>query len=280
MPATRQEVGVVSIADGQNERRYCYLRTSKLNRLLTDPNVLDALVEQLQVPGGNKTIKGLSAQEKLACIEAEIDHLRRTPNSVWFDVPALEVLAASLWRTNDDAFYRDKRLLTRKLVRREWFSGVSEEDDLRKPVARWLKHLGYEPYMEISLGMSRLDVLGYKKGGITGSPRLLAVELKNDYEQFKRALNQMDTFGEYSNAVYMACTPDFAAEYLDRNEQATDSHWHRDALEQKLSAGGYGLLIVEVDQVFEVLKPIERTPTSANSARIVNTLSASKIIEC
>jgi len=183
--------------------RYCYLSDSKLKQLLNEPSVVEVLVEQLEVPGEPKILKRLTPQEKMQCIETQIDHFRRTPTSVWFGVPRSEILAASIWRAGEDAYYRNKGLLTRRLVRREWFCGVSEEDDLRIPVAKWLRGRGYGPYMEIPLGLARVDVLGFMKPGILGSARLIAIELKNDHEQFKRALNQMATFAEYTNSVYM-----------------------------------------------------------------------------
>jgi len=264
---------------GESDERYCYLRLGKLKQLLGEPSVLDVLIEQLEVPGDPKTLKPLTAQQKMQCIETQIDHFRRTPTSVWYGVPMLEVLAASIWRAADDPFYREKGLLTKKLVRREWFCGVSEEDDLRIPIAKWLRSKGCEPYMEIPLGSGRVDVLGTAKPALLGSSRFIAVELKNDYEQFKRALNQMSTFAEYANAVYMACTPDFAAEYLDHNEQST-GHWDLEVLERKLTSGGFGLLIVERDQAFEVVKPIEKEPSDANSVKVANALSTAHLIEC
>ena len=264
--------------DGSDER-YCCLRLSKLRQLLADPIVVDVLVEQLEVPGAPKTLKPLTVQAKMELISTQIDHFRRTPTSVWYGVPTLEVLAASIWRASNDPFYSEKRLLTKKLVQREWFYGVSQEDDLRIPVARWLVRQGLGAYMEIPLGTGRVDVLGYMKPSLASASRLFAIELKNDYEQFKRAFNQMGTFAEYTNVVYMACTPAFVAEYLDHNEGST-GHWDRDVLERKLAAGGFGLLVVERDQVFEVVKPVERTPSSENSERTVGALSAVNLIEC
>ena len=133
--------------------------------------------------------------------------------------------------------------------------------------------------MEISLGLGRADVLGYKKPGFSGSGWLTAVELKNDDDEFARAPDQMGTFAEYANAVYAACTPAFAAEYLDRNEKSV-KHWDPTVLERKLTDGGFGLLIVERDSVFEVIKPAERTPSSSNVSRVVSTLSEVRLIEC
>jgi hypothetical protein len=89
----------------------------------------------------------------------------------------------------------------------------------------------------------------------------------------------MNTFGEYANAVSMACTPEFAAEYLDHNADSV-GHWEMDALERKLASGGFGLLIVERNQVFEVVKPVERTASSVNTARLVAALSSVNLIEC
>jgi hypothetical protein len=260
------------------EPRHCYLRLSRLQQLLADPSVLDALLDQLQVPGEPSVLKRLTPQQKMECIETQIDHFRRTITSVWSEVPRLEVIAASLWRAHD-SFDGAKSILSRKLVRRGWFCGVSEEADLQIPTAKWLKGEGYEPYMEVPLGLARVDVLGYKKTSLTGSGRLIAVELKNDYEQFKRALNQMGTFSEYADLVYMACTPDFAAAFLDHNEGSTN-HWDASVLDRKLRSAGFGLLIVEREQVFEVIKPVERTPPSKNSSKVVDALSAVSLIEC
>jgi hypothetical protein len=77
----------------------------------------------------------------------------------------------------------------------------------------------------------------------------------------------------------MACTPDFAAAYLDHNEQST-GHWDREVLERKLAGGGFGLLIVEREQVFEVVKPAEKTPSDANSLKVASALSTVNLIEC
>jgi len=261
------------------EVRYCGLRLSKLRQLLSDASVLDVLVEKLQVPGEPKVLKRLTMQEKTACMETQIDHFRRSTTSVWYGVPTLEVLAASIWRAAEDRLFTDKGVYTKKVVRRQWFNGVSEEDDLRVPVGRWLRNSGYQPHMEIPLGSARVDVLGYKHSTLSSSERLVAVELKNDLQQFKRALNQMSTFAEYANAVYMACTPDFVAEYLDHNEQST-GHWDPDALERKLTGNGLGLLIIEKEMVYEVTKPLERTPSSGNRSNVAMALSDVNLIDC
>jgi hypothetical protein len=171
--------------------------------------VLDALIEQLQVPGKPSVLRRLTEREKQDAIETEIDHFRRTPTSIWYGVPSLEVLAASIWRARDEN-------LPQRVVR-GLFCAVSCQDDLLRPVARWLKNRGDEPYMEVPLGRRRVDVLGYKKPGFGDPGRLTAVELKNEDVQFGRAIDQMGTFGEYVNVVYLACTPAFAAGYLERN---------------------------------------------------------------
>ena len=258
------------------EERYCYLRFSKLMQLYKDPVVLDALIEQLEVPGKTSVIKRLTEREKQEAIETQIDHFRRTPTSVWNGVPTYEVLAASLWR----AQFNDSRDLRPRTVR-EIFARVSQEEDLLRPVSRWLLDRGFEPYMEVPLGRRRIDVLGHRGGGIGRSPLLRAVELKNDDIQFARGIDQMGTFAEYAHTVYLACTPAFCAEYLDRNAESRGvNHWDPSVLERKLTVGGFGLLIVERDSVFEVLKPAERTPSSTNITSAVNGLSSVRRVDC
>jgi hypothetical protein len=151
------------------------------------------------------------------------------------------------------------------------FYDVAREDDLRRPVARWLQSRGDEPYMEIQLGRRRIDVLGYNRRGA----RLTAVELKNSDEEFKRGPDQMGSFAEYAHAVYLACTPAFAANYLELNAfHRAVNHWDPTLLDRKLKQGGFGLLIVERDAVFEVIGPVERSPSPERVARIVAGLPA------
>ena len=256
------------------EERYCYLRFSKLMQLYQDPIVLDALIEKLEVPGKASVLKRLTEREKQEAIETQVDHFRRSPTSVWHGVPTYEVLAASIWRAQYDEF------LPRRLVR-EIFARVSQEEDLLRPVSKWLVGRGYEPYMEVPLGRRRIDVLGHRPASIGRAPALTAVELKNEDMQFARGIDQMGTFAEYAHAVYLACTPAFCAEYLDRNTESRGvNHWDPDVLGRKLTSGGFGLLIVARDTVFEVLKPTERTPSSANIATAVNGLSSVRRVEC
>ena len=51
-------------------------------------------------------------------------------------------------------------------------------------------------------------------------------------------------------------------------------------MERKLTGGGFGLLIVERDQVFEVIEPVEKTPPEINSSKIADALSTLNLIEC
>ena len=258
------------------EERYCYLRCSKLMQLYHDPVVLDALLVQLDVPGKTSVLKQLTEREKQEAIETQIDHFRRTPTSVWHAVPTYEVLAASIWR----AQFNDSRALRPRIVR-EIFARVSQEEDLLRPVAKWLLGREYEPYMEVPLGRRRIDVLGHRAGAMGRSPQLCAVELKNDDNQFARGIDQMGTFAEYAHTVYLACTPAFCAEYLDKNVESRGvRHWDPGVLERKLTSGGFGLLVVERDTVYEVLKPVERAPSPANIAATVKGLSTVRRVEC
>jgi hypothetical protein len=135
--------------------------------------------------------------------------------------------------------------------------------------------------MEVPLGRRRIDVLGHRAAGFGHPASLLAVELKNDDIQFARGIDQMGTFGEYAHAVYLAGTPAFCAEYLDRNAESRGvNHWDPGVLERKLTSGGFGLLIVERDNVYEVIRPAERTPSVSNVNTAVARLSSVRRVEC
>jgi hypothetical protein len=245
------------------DERYCYIRASKLAEYYSDPIVIGALMERLEVPGTVATHNRMTEQGKKVAIEAQIDHFRQTASSFWYGVPQREILAASIWRCGGD--FLSQRVIYDK------FYDVAREEDLRRPVARWLQSRGNQPYMEIQLGRRRIDVLGYNKRG----PRLTAVELKNSDEEFRRGPDQMGSFAEYAQAVYLACTPAFAAEYLERNaEHRAVNHWDPTLLDRKLKQGGFGLLIVERDTVFEVIKPVEQTPSPERVAKIIAGLPA------
>jgi hypothetical protein len=246
-----------------SSERYCYLRIDKLREYYADPVVIDALMLQLEVPGTVATHKAMTIQQKQAAIEAQADHFSRTPTSFWHRIPRQEILAASLWRCRGD-------ILSERVVMDRFYE-VAREEDLRRPVGRWLIDRGDEPYMEIQLGRRRIDALGYNKG----TQRLTAVELKNSDAEFRRGPDQMGSFTEYAHTVYLACTPAFAADYLERNaDHRAVNHWDPTLLDRKLKQGGFGLLIVERDKVFEIISPVEQTPPPERVAKVIAGLAA------
>lgn len=274
-PASLEQVRRVPLAlDSANhgEERYCYLRSSKLMEYYSDPSIVSALMDRLQVPGTAATHKLMSESERKAAIELQINHFGQTPTSFWYGSSAREILAASIWRMGGVE-------LSRRVIADKFYE-VAREEDLRRPIAKWLEARGEEPYMEIQLGRRRIDVLGYKKPGAIGSPRLTAVELKDSDEQFRRGPDQMGTFAEYTHAVYLACTPAFAADYLERNaNHRSVNRWDATLLDRKLKQGGFGLLIVERDKVFEVIKPVEQSPSETKVEKVIARLPALHKIE-
>jgi hypothetical protein len=60
------------------------MRFSKLMEYYSDPIVINALMEQLQVPGTAATHNLMSDQEKKAAIETQIDFYSQSPTSFWY----------------------------------------------------------------------------------------------------------------------------------------------------------------------------------------------------
>src|SRR5580698_7907189 len=105
--------------------RYSGLRLRRLKEAIKDPKILEALGEELEVatPAGGKT-----GGNKLAAIERRIEELPATKGSIWYEVAAPEVLAASIFRA--------KKL--QGPVVDELFKRVPRVQDLAAPLAMWL----------------------------------------------------------------------------------------------------------------------------------------------
>lgn len=249
--------------DSEN-KRHCYVRVPLLRKAEADPRILDALLDQLEMPGKSlAALKKLGLDEKLRLIEKQIDHFRSMETSIWYKVSAPEVFAASIYRSR----LPDK-------VKNEFFFNVKKESELLSPVAQWLSSHGYDAYAEIPLGVKRVDVLGHKKGFLSGN-RLISVELKNEIGQFERALDQMTTFREYTNLTYLACSPAMATDYLDRHAGARGvKHWDSNVFRKKLESFRFGLLLVEGNNVTEIAKPDEADPQDAKLKEVLNALSS------
>lgn len=223
-------------------RRHCYLPVAALEQLYKEPVVLDALIEALAVPGKPTTFKKLGDNEKRAAIEQHIEHLRRLPTSPWLGAHALEVLAAGV--------YSARRAIGASIEKHLF--PVEREEHLAAPVTEWLKQKGLSVVPEVPLGMNRVDLLGYKDGFWSGK-QVVAVELKNDLQQLKRGVDQMTTYADYAQKVYLACTPDLAASYLAANASAEHvPAWDGAVLARKLQKLSVGLLLVEGSAVYEV----------------------------
>lgn len=267
----RRHVPFLGSAD---RTRFCFLRIPDLEKALENPRVLDALIKQLEVPGKPGVLRAMSEREKLAAIEHQIETYRRAPTSVWRDVNPAEVLAASIFRATLSGN------LPMKIGSEMWRS-VKTEAALAAPVARWLKGYKLKTYSEVPLGTKRADVLAYREGSLLSLTETLCVvvELKNEYEQLKRGLDQMTTFAQYGHETYLACTPYFAAEYLDRHsEGAKVKHWDPNVLHEKVKAFGFGLLVVEGDEVCEVIKPERRTPSESKLEQVRFALKSAREI--
>ncbi len=251
------------------DRLYCYLDGKWLNTLLQDDRILDGLIEGLRVPGKAPHLRAKQPGEKLALIEAQIEHLRGMRSSLWHGVEAADVLAAHLYRLNMS-----------KVARATMFSAVKREDDLAAPIVRWLEQQGLQAHEQVATGTRIPDVVGHRAAGWLSSEHVVAVELKNDVQQLKRGLDQMTTFDEYAHEVYLACTPAMAAAYLDKHANApTVRRWDPRILESKLERFGFGLLLVSntlgASNTFDVRvvkKPKTRSPRGDKLQELLETL--------
>lgn len=170
----------------------------------------------------------------------------RAPASGYYGLEPYEVISSHIWRGNAPG-------------RNKIFSHVAQEKVLEEPVFWWFFAADFLPFSEVPLGHRRADVVAWMPG-----KRLLAVELKNSLSEFDRATDQMMTYRDYAHAVYLACTPAFAVQYVDRHFSGhTVETWDPHILDRRLKELKLGLLLVEREEVFIHIEAPRRHRPSA-----------------
>jgi hypothetical protein len=219
--------------------RYCGLRLRRLKEAIKDDKVQQALVEQLEVAGA-------TGKDKMAAIERRLEELRATQTSLWFEVPAGEILAASIFKAKS---------LAAPIVDDLW-KRVPTVQQIAGPLALWVNMAGLTPHAGRVPGMGRPNIIGYRGGSFVSGGRVVGVEAINDADELGHALDEAKSARELS-ASYLACTPAVVAEFLWART-AVAPRWEADAVRSKLQAAGFGLLLVEGDAVAQSLLPQER----------------------
>lgn len=246
--------------------RYHYLKKENLEKLLEDKSTLMNLAEKLEVPNQAK-FKTKDLNEVRAAIDLQIEFYRRTESSFWHGCENNEILAAAIWDSMGD----------KKRWSHFYDVGQGNESNLRGPVAHWLENNGLHYKFEIPISTKRADVVGYYN--YNGVKRVLSIELKNDLVQLERGLDQLMTYQEYSNAVYLAVTPFVASEYQEKYSSANKKH-HPGALESKLRKVNIGLLLVEGENVEVCVHPNEQKIQDEKFNIIIEAIRRRTLSEC
>lgn len=226
-------------------RRHCYARAERLRESISSAAVLDAIIKHLNVPRGGVSLPKLSVQAKQAAIVDHARYLSRTRTSHWHEMRPADIVAAAIAASKLAAKEKD------------WiFPKVKKESDLLAPVVGWLRERSESVHEEVPMGTKRADVVGYTPVNgwkLQFEPKIITVELKNQLQQLAQGLDQMTSYKECSTAVYLACTPRLAVDYLKKHATSRGvRRWEADALERKLAPFGIGLLLVEGEEVVEV----------------------------
>ncbi len=237
--------------------RFAGLRLRRLKEALKDPRVGEALVEELQVTGA-------SGKNKLPAVERRIEELRASKSSLWFEVPAPEVLAASIFHARALAGVVD-----------ELWKRVARVQDLAAPLGSWLNLAGLTPHAGPTPATGRANMLGYRAGGVIGAMRVVDIEATNDASELSRSLDEAKSAKRHTSASYIACTPALVAEYLWART-ATAPRWEPDALASRLRAAGVGLLVLEGDAVAQAILPQERKPDKIKLTEVAKAILADK----
>lgn len=233
--------------------RYAGLRLRRLKEAIKDPRVQEALVAELEVTAA-------PGKDKMPAIERRIEELRATKDSRWFEVPAPEVLAASIFQAKALAAIVD-----------DLWKRVARVQDLAAPLRTWLDLAGLTPHVGGTPVTGRANIIGYRGGGLVSAMRVVAIEATNDAGELSRALEEMKTAKHHTSASYVACTPALVAELLWART-AVAPRWDPNALAGPLRAAGFGLLLIEGDAVAQAILPQERRPDKARLGAIASAI--------
>ena len=231
--------------------RYCYLRLRRLKEAIKDQKIVAALAEELGLAGGDR-------KQAMAAIERRIDELRETKSSLWNEVPAPEVLAASIFGARKRAPGEIDRLFCR----------AADTQALAGPLVSWLQLAGLVPSAGTAAAPGRMSLTAHRGGGYIAKMRLVGVEAVNDPQELDAALEQLEAVQGSAHAVYLACTPALAADYLWAHAATAGVRWDPDLIRRNLHELGIGLLVVEGDAVAQVMLPTEGKPTAAALAEL------------
>jgi len=241
--------------------RHCYVRLRRLKKILDDPRAVDGLADELELPAAT----GESRRHRKAAIERRIEALRGDKQSLWYEVPAPEVLAALV-------FGARKRMPE---VVDELFSAVDRPEGLTAPLVGWLNLGSFVTRVSAAPGTGRANLIGYRGGQFMAKSRIVTIEPMIDADELDRALDEREGARSSAHASYVACTPAVAAGTLwARMHRPSVRHWDADALAGPLKASGRGLLLVEGDAVAQVTAPLERKPDNATVAELLKVLQS------
>lgn len=227
-----------------------------------DPLFFDLILQNAGGTTKAASLKAMSIGDKRRAVQTIVEARKNQPGTVTHGLHELEVFVIVL----REAIEASKA--PTKHTKSIW-PVVKKEADLLAPIAKHYRAQDYEVYREVPMGRKRVDALCHKKSGFFRSEQLIAIELKNDLAEFKRGIDQMTTYADYAHAVYLACTPAMAFDFLNDHANARGVHkWDPKALENKLGRAGIGLLIVREDDVYEVLQAKPSKVQDAKRAEI------------
>jgi len=85
----------------------------------------------------------------------------------------------------------------------------------------------------------------------------------------------MTTFGEYANEMYLGCTPFLALEFLEKHANARSvRNWDARELENKLTRGGLGMLLLAGEEANVIQVPKRHTAQKRKLEELFATLKA------
>ena len=233
-------------------------------RLKGSKTAVDALLKGMAPPGTYAGLKKLTDEQKLA-----------KARELAADLKDLEPKKYKLLTPDSILICQCYRALADKKPAKKVFDAIFGPDDeveIKEPVARFCYRQGLTIFVEVPIGKSKADIIGYRR---TGKVRLIAVELKTRTEELKKCFAQLMDYQSGVDRAFLATTPGAIVKYLCADKEEIDPR----ALDEELRKCGAGLIVV--DHRADVCTVVKQPPVGQPSQETRESLirGCDKILE-
>lgn len=236
----RSSVGF-SLGSSLPERRHCYVRAGTFQALLETPGAVELLLDLLGSEEEPPRLERGSRDQQIRLLRQRAIHLAVQPGSPFHGLSIEEILVVSAYTS---AWF-DKTAWKRDVSRHP------DETELNALCREWLRARVAVIRSGQQLGRPHWRLLGYASADYIVPEQLVsAIAPCTSGQMLDADLHQLARDSTFAHEVYLACSPATALDYLQlRAQSGRPLRWDTSVLDRRLRHLGFGLLLVEREDV-------------------------------